>query len=1008
MAVAEPVAFAAEPKAPLAPRSPVGRLLFAMGILVALCLCCAPLFVDHLASDGPRARLGAMSFAHWKSWDQAVPLEGDWLLTWRAPDLPGGPQVGDVALAKVPGVWAGLRTAAGAPLPRSGLATYQLTLRGLPPGDYILFVPTISHASQVWIDDRMVSARGQVGETRDTTRYVWRPHEIPIHVNGSDLKLAIDIAAFRHFSDGMDGTPSFGLAPVMDVRMALELAQELLFIVTLVILFFYGSVVFVFRSADRASLYFALSCLFFIPVAMVIGHDNLMVLEFPGLSFPTSLAIEYLTCILAFMFLLDYTRALFPQESSRYVVWAFQAIFAVWLLVIATVLLAGDTFRASELIRYPLFVAAIELAYLVGVVAFATFRQKEGAAVFLLGLTAFAISAIEEILVQFDILPENQVVGFAFAPMGMVVFSFCHIIILAERWSQSMRATEAMASDLRRLMEVTASINSEIRLDALLKNVVLAASRFLRADRGALFLHDPRTDELWSMVAEGMERREIRMAADSGIAGAGFRAGEVSIVEDAYKDPRFNRAVDEATGYRTRNLLTAPIVTRDGRRLGVMQALNRRDGKPFDAADIDRIRAFAAQAAVAIDNASLVSDIVAARNYAESILASMSGGVVTLGAEGQVETINAAAAHILEVEPAAFKGRTAGVALSQANAWLLAEFEAVRIAGAARVMLDVEVVTATGRSVSINLSIVPLINEQVTSGLLVLFEDISQEKRLKGAMRRFMTQKVVDQVLERQDELMFGSACTASVLFADIRGFTAMAESLKARETVDMLNEVFTDLVEAVSSNDGVVDKFIGDAVMAVFGAPISSGRDPLNAVLSANAMMRMVADLNVRRAARDEAPLRLGVGVASGELIAGTIGSPKRMDYTVIGDCVNLASRLQDLTKHYGVGVIVCETTALATQEGQILRRLDTVGVRGRNRAERIFELLTYYSDEAFPHMAGVLEAYDAGLVAQEAGDWRAAAEAFRQALALNPADRPSQIMLERARAALAARAPV
>ncbi len=906
-------------------------------------------------------------------------------------------------MVKVPGVWQGAVTAGGARLPGPGLATYQLLIHGLPPGDYTLFVPTISHASQVWVNGRLASVRGVVGATAAATRYFWRPHEIPIEADGGDIRLAIDVAAFRHVSTGLEAPPVIGKAAVMGARSATLFAQELLFIVTLLILFFYGAVVFSFRSDDLPSLYYALSCLCLIPTAMVIGHDNLLALLYPGLSFPVMLSIEYLSCIVNFMLLLAYVDALFPRERSRWVFWFFQVVFGLSLAGLGWVLARGDTRLASALDRYPLFVAAAEMIYVVGSVCLATLRRRDGAAVFLLGVTVFAVTAFQAILVQYDIVPEDQVIGYAFAPMGLVVFSFAQIIILAERWSLAIRATEAMAVDLRRLMEVSASITSEVRLDVLLRKVVEAASRFLQADRGALFLHDPRTDQLWSMVAEGIETREIRLPATSGLAGDSFGSGEASIVNDPYADPRFNRAVDDATGYRTRSILTLPIITRDGRRLGVMQVLNRRDGRPFEPADVTRLRAFAANAAVAIDNAALFSDIVAARNYNDSILASMSGGVITLSADGSIETLNAAAAEILEIVPDVVRGRTADAVLSGPNLWLISEFDAVAADSQARALLDVEIVTASGRAISVNLSIVPLIRGEAAAGLLLLFEDISQEKRLKGAMRRFMTQRVVDQILDRQDDLPFGSACVASVLFADIRGFTSLAERLKPRETVDMLNEVFAELVEAVSSNDGVVDKFIGDAIMAVFGAPISSGRDPRNAVESANAMMALVTMLNGRRDRRGEPPLRLGIGVATGELIAGAIGSPKRMEYTVIGDSVNLASRLQDLTKTYGVGVILCDATAAAGGANQVLRRLDTVSVRGRGRPERIHQLLTYLDAAAFPHRDAVLAAYACGLESLEAGDAAEAAEAFARALTLNPEDAPSRLMFQRAKAAQA-----
>ena len=270
---------------------------------------------------------------------------------------------------------------------------------------------------------------------------------------------------------------------------------------------------------------------------------------------------------------------------------------------------------------------------------------------------------------------------------------------------------------------------------------------------------------------------------------------------------------------------------------------------------------------------------------------------------------------------------------------------------------------------------------------------------MQGAMRRFMTQKVVDQVLSRGDDLLFGTACQASVLFADIRNFTTMAEALTPRETVDMLNEAFTEFFEAVAAYDGVLDKFIGDAIMAVYGAPITTGRDPENAVESAVQMLRALHLLNQRRAERSLPPLRLGVGVATGEVVAGTIGSPKRMDYTVIGDSVNLSSRLQDLTKGYGVEILVDEATAAAVGDRHRLRELDVITVRGRQRPAKIYQVMFDATDE-HADISAMLDDYQRGRDCLAARDWRGAAAAFAVALVHNPQDRASLLMLDRANA--------
>ena len=562
-------------------------------------------------------------------------------------------------------------------------------------------------------------------------------------------------------------------------------------------------------------------------------------------------------------------------------------------------------------------------------------------------------------------------------------------MILAERWGVAIRTEAQSNSDLRRLLDVNIAITSEMRLEALLAKMVEVTSQVIHADRTTLFLHDEKTGELWSVVAEGIAERQIRFPSGEGLAGWVFTHGEAVNLSDAYDDERFNRGVDLETGYRTQSVLTVPVTARDGRRLGVMQALNRQVGSRFEASDLQRMNAFAAQAAVAIDNATLFSEVASERNYNESILASMSSGVLTLDRDARLAKVNPAAARILEVQPEQLAGADARAWLELTNPAMLVEIEEVIADGRPKTLLDVDVRTARDNVISANLSMVPLISGGEPVGLLVLIEDITEGKRVQGAMRRFMTPKIVDQVMARNDDLLFGTACRASVLFADIRNFTAMAEALAPRETVDMLNGIFTELFEAVAANDGVLDKFQGDAIMAVYGAPISSGQDPRNAVESAVAMTRMVRGLKDHSGA----PIGLGVSIATGEVIAGTIGSPKRMDYTVIGDCVNLASRMQQVSKLYRVGVVVCETTAAAVASAFELRELDIIRVRGRQQSSKIFQVLT---DPPTPAFA----AYQRGRDALSQRRWRQAVAAFEAAVAADRGDRPSALMLDRARA--------
>ncbi|MEG4533800.1 GAF domain-containing protein [Microcoleus sp. D2_18a_D3] len=301
---------------------------------------------------------------------------------------------------------------------------------------------------------------------------------------------------------------------------------------------------------------------------------------------------------------------------------------------------------------------------------------------------------------------------------------------------------------------------------------------------------------------------------------------------------------------------------------------------------------------------------------------------------------------------------------------------------------------------SLNLTVNPLLNPEggVRGGLVVL-EDISHEKRMKNTMYRYLTPGVVDKVMALgEGALMVGERKEVTILFSDIRGYTTLTENLGASDVVSLLNEYFETMVEAVFHYEGTLDKFIGDALMAVFGAPL-----PLNppeshgwmAVQSALDMRRRLKEFNDSRPGAD--PFRFGIGISSGEVVSGNIGSQKRMDYTVIGDAVNLSSRLEQLTKEYGCDIILSEFTYSLCREGIWVRELDKVRVKGKNQPVGIYELLQNSSEPIDGETVRFLELYSNGRDAYIARNFHKAINCFEAALAMRPNDRPVEVHLDR-----------
>jgi adenylate cyclase len=573
-------------------------------------------------------------------------------------------------------------------------------------------------------------------------------------------------------------------------------------------------------------------------------------------------------------------------------------------------------------------------------------------------------------------------------------------ITATDEYADLYRGFNLMVAGLRdevKLLEVSQDLAGELQLDVLIRRILGAATELLDAERSTLFVHDPEKKELWSRLADGLTMREIRIPESAGVAGAVFTSGKGENIADAYLDPRFSQDIDRRTGYRTRSILCLPIVNKAGKRIGVTQVLNKKGGGSFSLKDEQRLRAFTAQIAVTLDNARLFDEVIAIKNYNENILACSTDGVVTLDRQRRVVTANRAALGILASTREGLIGSGLEELLAR-NPWLLRSIERVEESGGSDTVVDAELLISAGGKASVNLNTTLLRDAQGEHiGLMLSLEDFTSEKRVKTTMARYMSQEVADQLLSAGESVLGGQLQKVSILFSDVRSFTTISERLGPRETVSMLNQYFEQMVEVVFRHRGILDKYIGDAIMALFGAPFQGSDDADRAVATANEMLRALKPLNRLRAAAGEPPIEIGIGIATDEVVVGNIGSTRRMEYTVIGDGVNLASRLEGATKQYGVRVLLSDGTVQALKEPTPLREIDRIRVKGQDRPVTVYEALAHHDEASFPDLAACCRDWQAGLEAYRARAWTQAIAAFESVLARHPQDQPSRLYIER-----------
>jgi adenylate cyclase len=500
---------------------------------------------------------------------------------------------------------------------------------------------------------------------------------------------------------------------------------------------------------------------------------------------------------------------------------------------------------------------------------------------------------------------------------------------------------------LRALAQIGQVVNSTLEIDIVLQIVMDTIVRLTHAERGFLMLKDL-TGMLTTRVARNWEQESLPdtdSTFSSTIVNSVISTGKPLLTTNAQQDPRFDDQ-ESVIAYNLRSIMCVPMKIKN-EITGVIYTDNRIKTGMFGNKDLDLLVGFANQAAFALENARLfnsvrrtLDEVSRLKNLMDHVFTSVASGVLTIDLNGRILTCNKAAETILGKSSVELFGQSLAHEIpSLALAIRQAVLQVIQ-SDKPSLGLEASLRLPVRGQVELMLQLTPLKDGQhTTQGVVIVIDDLTDRKRLEEQRKLFerMVSPAVIAQLESNNFQMGGKRTEITVLFADLRGFTNLSEEINSEELVSVLNKYLANAAGAILNEAGTIDKFLGDAVMAWFNAPVKQPDHILRAVKAAVAIRNGENDLHQNM--KSETRLSSGIGIHCGPAILGLVGMDKRMDYTAIGDTVNIAKRIQEASQPGSI--LISEEVYKRTGNLIKVKQVEPVMAKGKRDPINVFEVL-------------------------------------------------------------------